>query len=368
MLKRKRRWGLGYLRPVAFGICGLLLSASLISRAEMAAKISSCIDVPHSDHPKQLLSNGKLDVLVFLPDAKNGYYRSSRFDWAGVVGCASLNGHTFFGEWFSDYDPLKNDSITGPVEEFRSSGGPEGRTGPRGTFVVPASSLGYAEAKAGETFVKPGVGVLRKVSDTPYQFGFPYPIVDTGKWTVKRKARSIVFRQVLHGPQGYSYVYEKILKLDKKNAVMSLEHNLKNTGSKAIDTSVYDHDFFMLDGKPTGPDMVVHFQFEPKPVDPLGAAGKIEGKDLKFVEPLGPRRGVAGYLTGYSDKASDYDFTVEDTRTGVAVHQTSDSPLSRVYFWSTRTTICPEGYIHLNIPPGKTGSWTIRYQFTAPAH
>jgi hypothetical protein len=114
--------------------------------------------------------------------------------------------------------------------------------------------------------------------------------------------------------------------------------------------------------------MVVHFQFEPKPVDPLGAAGKIEGKDLKFTEPLGPRRGVSGYLTGYSTKPGDYDFTVEDTSTGVAVRQTSDSPLSRLYFWSTRTTICPEGYIHLNIPPGKTGTWTIRYQFTAPAH
>jgi len=357
------------LASVRLSIWAFLLSTILCSYSYAAtAKNSPCAAVPHGDHPKHLLSNGKLDVLVFLPDAKNGYYRSSRFDWAGVVGCASVNGHNFFGEWFSGYDPLKNDSITGPVEEFRTSGGPEGRTGPRGTFVVPASSLGYAEAKAGETFVKPGVGVLRKVSDAPYQFGFPYPIVDTGKWSVKTKARSIVFRQVLHGPQGYSYIYEKVLKLDKKNAFMTLEHRLKNTGTQTIDTSVYDHDFFMLDEKPTGPDMVVHFQFEPKPVDPLGTAGKIEGKDLRFTETLGPRRGVSGYLTGYSDQPSDYDFTVEDTSTGVAVRQTSDSPLSRVYFWSTRTTICPEGYIHLNIPPGKTITWTIRYQFTAPAH
>ena len=77
---------------------------------------SPCADVPHSDHPKQMLSNGKLDVLVFLPDKNNGYYRSTRFDWSGVVPCVSLNGHRFFGEWFADYDPLKNDAITGPVE------------------------------------------------------------------------------------------------------------------------------------------------------------------------------------------------------------------------------------------------------------
>jgi hypothetical protein len=98
----------------------------------------------------------------------------------------------------------------------------------------------------------------------------------------------------------------------------------------------------------------------------LGAAAKIEGKDLIFIDSLGPGRGVSGYLTGYSDKASHYDFTVEDTNTKVAVRQTSDSPLSRLFFWSTRTTICPEGYIHLNIPPGKTGRWKIQYRFIAP--
>jgi len=41
-----------------------------------------------------------------------------------------------------------------------------------------------------------------------------------------------------------------------------LEHTLKNTGRKAITTSVYDHNFFMLDDQPTGPDFVVKFPFD----------------------------------------------------------------------------------------------------------
>jgi hypothetical protein len=337
------------------------------TRESTVKDATPCADVPHSDHPKEMLSNGKLDVLVFLPDKNDGYYRSTRFDWSGVVPCVSLNGHRFFGEWFSEYDPLKNDAITGPVEEFRANGGPMGHTGPKGEFVAPAGAIGYNEAKPGDPFLKPGVGVLRKVDDKPYQFGFPYPIVDTGTWTVQKKPRSILFRQVLNGPDGYAYIYEKVLSIDK-NDTMTLEHRLKNTGKKVIETNVYDHDFFMLDGKPTGPGMVVHFAFEPKPEDPLGPAAKIVGKDLVFVDSLGPRKGVSGYLTGYSDKASDYDFNVEDTNTKVAIRQTSDQPLSRLYFWSTRTTICPEGYIHLNIPPGETGRWKIHYQFIAPPH
>jgi hypothetical protein len=345
----------------------VLAGTFAIGCAAAAETVSNCEEVPHGDHPKALLTNGKLDALVFLPDAKNGYYRSTRFDWSGVVGCVSLNGHKFFGEWFAQYDPLKNDSITGPVEEFRIDDGPMGYNGQRpGELSVRPGAIGYQEAKPGETFLKPGVGVLRKVDDSPYQFGGAYPIVDTGTWTVKVRKRSVRFRQVLRGPEGYAYVYEKTLTLNKNEPVMTLQHSLKNTGMKAIATYVYDHDFFMLDGKPTGPGMVVHFKFEPKPLGEIGAAAKIEGKDLVYVDALAPGKGVAGYLKGYSDDVRDYDFTVEDTRSKVGVQQTSDHSLARLYFWSTQTTICPEGYIKLNVAPGETSRWTLRYRFFAP--
>jgi hypothetical protein len=339
-----------------------------IACAAAAETVSECADVPHGDHPKALLTNGKLDALVFLPDAKSGYYRSTRFDWSGVVGCVSLNGHRFFGEWFAQYDPLKNDSITGPVEEFRID---DGSTVPSGPGPVDLSvrpgAIGYQEAKPGETFLKPGVGVMRKVDDSPYQFGGAYPIVDTGRWTVIVGKRSVRFRQVLRGPEGYAYLYEKTLTLNKNEPVMTLQHSFKNTGKKVIETYVYDHDFFMLDGKPTGPGMVVHFKFEPKPQGEIGAAAKIEGKDLVYVDALAPRKGVAGYLTGYSDDVRDFDFTVEDTRSKVGVQQTSDHSLARLYFWSTQRTICPEGYIKLKVAPGETSRWTLRYRFFAPS-
>ena len=348
------------------GCIAVLAVIFALARGASAERVSDCAEVPHGDHPKALLTNGKLDALVFLPDAKNGYYRSTRFDWSGVVGCVSLNGHKFFGEWFAQYDPLKNDSITGPVEEFRTDGPMRNDAARPGELYPPAGAIGYKEARPGEEFLKPGVGVLAKWNDAPYQFGGAYPIVDTGTWKVKVEKRSVRFRQVLRGPEGYAYVYEKTLTLSKKEPVMTLQHSLKNTGRKVIETYVYDHDFFMLDGKPTGPGMVVRFKFEPKPLGEIGAAAKIEGNDLVFVEALAPRRVVAGYLTGYSDDARDFDFTVEDTRSNVGVQQTSDHPLARLYFWSTQTTICPEGYIKLNVAPRETSRWTLRYRFFAP--
>lgn len=328
-------------------IAAVLMVAPL--HAAAASSSSLCADVPHADHPKALLSNGTLDAMVFLPDTTNGYYRSSRFDWSGVVACVSLNGHRFFGEWFQKYDPMINDSITGPVEEFRSEDG----------------ALGYGEAKPGETFLKPGVGVLRRIDDSPYKFGVAYPIVDTGKWKVSVKKHAVIFTQTITGPRGYAYIYQKKLSLD--GSTMMLEHTLKNTGTRAIMTEVYDHDFLIFDGQPTTAGITIRFPFKPQPETPLGDAVELEGNNITYKEELQPKHSVAGYIKGYSTNASDYHFTVEDTKTKVGVEQSSDSPISRFYLWSVRSTVSPEAYIHLDVPPGKTGHWKIRYRFFAPA-
>ncbi len=70
-------------------------------------------------------------------------------------------------------------------------------------------------------------------------------------------------------------------------------------------------------------------------------------------------------FTGYSNDPSSYDLIVENRETGVGVEQTGDQPITRANFWSIRTTICPEAYIHLKIAPGETAHWTIRYRFYA---
>ncbi|HEY6413716.1 MAG TPA: hypothetical protein VIX42_08510 [Edaphobacter sp.] len=324
------------------------MALALPSFASNQAKPSPCADVPHSDHPKVLLSNGTLEALIFLPDPEKGYYRSTRFDWSGVVACVSYNGHRFFGEWFKDYDPLTNDAITGPVEEFRSEDG----------------AIGYSEAKPGELFVKPGVGVLRKVDDSPYKFGFPYPLIDPGKWTVATQAHSITFTHTLNGPNGIAYIYEKTLSID--GFTMTLSHSLHNTGQKAIDTSVYDHDFYIFDGHPTAPGISIRFPFKPELQDSFAPAATLEGNSITYQQELQPKQTVASYIKGYSDKASDYDFTIEDKNTGVGVEQSSDNPISRFYLWSIRTTVSPEAYIHLNVPPGQTSKWKIHYRFFGP--
>jgi hypothetical protein len=313
------------------------------------AKPTNCSSIRQSSYPKASISNGIIDAVVYLPNAKNGYYRGSRFDWSGVVGCLTWKGHTYFGVWFPHYDPFLHDAITGPVEEFRSGDD----RGP----------LNYDQAKPGEPFVKPGVGVLRRIDDGPFKFSAPYPLVDGGKWTVRPGRGGVFFQQDLKSPSGIAYVYKKKLKLDKHRPILILEHELKNTGTETIDTEVYNHDFFMLDGAPSGPGMIVRFPFEPKAESALGNGARIDGKEIIYERELETGQTAAGALTGYSGNVSDYDFYVENRNTGAGVEQSGDLPISKIYFWSIRTTICPEAYVHLKIPPGQTAHWTIRYRF-----
>jgi hypothetical protein len=297
--------------------------------------------------PQADIANSKVKAKLYLPDADKGYYRGTRFDWAGVVASLEANGHSYFGVWFDRYDPKLHDAITGPVEEF----------------LTGDSALGYDEVKAGDKFVRIGVGALRKPEEAQFGRFKTYEIVDSGKWRVRKGADWAEFTHKLTDTNGYAYVYRKRLSLSKDKAELVLEHSLKNTGKKAIDTSVYNHDFYMLDGQPTGPDFTVKFGFTPQPTSDLKGLAEVRGKDLVYLSELQKGQTAQTQFTGYGPTSADHDIRVENRKTGAGVRQRGDLPISKVVFWSIRTTVCPEAYVHMRIEPGKETTWRIQYEF-----
>jgi len=317
-------------------------------RAILLAVTLALSTLTAADPPQAEISNGAVHAKLYLPDAANGYYRATRFDWSGVIASLEFQGHSFFGVWFPRYDPKLNDSITGPVEEYRTGD----------------SALGYADAKTGETFVRIGVGLLKKPEEPRFQQYKTYEIVDNGKWTVKTAADSVEFTQELADPvSGYAYLYRKTVRLAKDAPHMTIEHSLKNTGRKTIETNVYNHEFFMLDGQPSGPDFSVRFPFEVKAVADLHGLAEVRGQELHYLQELTPRGTVHTELTGFGPGARDFDFRVENRKTGAGVHVTGDHPLSKIDFWSIRTTLCPEAYIEMKIEPGQESDWRLAYDF-----
>jgi hypothetical protein len=332
----------GYTRCVALFRCSKFLILILFWVCFGAVAVAN--------EPLQAeISNGLVSASFYLPDAEHGYYRGARFDWSGVISRLDYAGHNYFGVWFPSYEPTLHDAITGPVEEFRSAEG----------------ALGYNEAKAGYEFVKIGVGVLRKPDDRPYEFSRDYKILSTGVWVVRPHADRVEFVQELKGVNGYSYVYSKTVRLVKGKPELVLEHSLKNTGRREIDTQVYDHDFYVIDGQPTGPAFTIRFPFKPRAMADLKGSAEIVGNDLHYLRELehGNKDSVASYIEGFGNEALDNDIRVENSKADAGVRETGDHPIAKLYLWSVRTTVCPEAYISLKIAPKKKARWRITYNF-----
>src|SRR5688500_5964670 len=297
--------------------------------------------------PTATIDNGKVRAVLYLPDAKTGYYRGARFDWSGQISSLTWSGHEYFGQWFANYDPTLHDAIQGPVEEFLTTGD---------------TAPGYAEAGPGGTFVRIGVGVLRKPAGaTALQRFGRYAIVDPGTWTTKPGKDRIEFEHVLKSPDGYAYRYRKVLRLEGDSLV--LEHELANTGTKPIATSVYNHNFFMLDRATTGPDIVVRFPFAPKAGRPFNDLAEIRGREIAFLRPLGPKENVFSEIEGFGPTAADAGFEMENRATGAGVRVTGDKPLTKLLFWSAIKTACPEPYIDASVADGATTTWRTTYTF-----
>jgi hypothetical protein len=287
------------------------------------------------------ITNGLITAKLLLPDTENGYYRGSRFDWSGVIPELKYEGHDYFGQWFRDYDPKTHDAICGPVEEFMP--------------------IGYDQAAVGGEFLRIGIGGLRKPEENAMQrFGY-YEFTNPGRWKISKAKDNVVFTHQLTDAAGYSYNYQKTVRLVKDKPRMALEHILKNTGKKTIETEVYNHNFFMIDQQQIDSGIVVKFAF-PLNVTSTNPAVRIEGQQIEYIDT--PRRSVMFEdLQGYSKSVKDYDFRIENTISGAGVRITCDRPLSRLVYWSSTTTQCPEPYIDIIIPPGESYTWTITYDF-----
>jgi hypothetical protein len=298
--------------------------------------------------PPQLnISNGSVDANLYLPDLQSGYYRGTRFDWSGVISSLRYKGHEYFGQWFERYDPKTHDAIAGPVEEF----------------LTRDAGLGYQDAKPGDGFIRIGVGVVRKPDEPAYQRFKTYEILDPGKRSLRNGPDWVEFTHELSSDTGYAYVYKKTVRLAKDKPVLTLEHTLRNTGRFAIETSVYDHNFFVIDGQPTGPNSVVRFPFEAHATKSLQNLAEMRAGQLVYLQELEKGQSVFTELEGFGSMARDYDIRLENRKAGAGVRIVGDKPISKLVFWSIRTTFCPEPYIDLRVEPGSESAWKITYEF-----
>jgi hypothetical protein len=313
-----------------------------------------------AQYPEAQISNGQIKARVYLPDAQKGFYRSTRFDWSGAIPSLEYQGHQYYGPWFTKSDPPVRDFIykdsdivvgaqsamVGPVEEFRTA-------------------LGYTTAKAGGTFVKIGVGVLKKNDDSRYSGYAEYPIVDSGKWSVEKTADAVTSTQEVNDPaSGYGYQYRKTVRLTPGKPELVIEHSLKNIGKLPIQTRQYNHNFLVLDKAPTGPDFVITTPYQIKAQTPPDAKlAEIRGNQIVYTKTLENQDRVTCGVAGFGTDPKDYDFKIESKRLGAGVRVTSDRPVANASLWSIRSVIAIEPDVDVNPEPGATVTWKYVYTY-----
>lgn len=348
----------------------LILLIALISCSFLSSGVTDKSKANQPNSPTGRISNRLVNVSFYLPDAENGYYRGTRFDWSGIIYSLNYKGEEYYGKWYTSRDPSIHNNVqrikpdgTGEVVTGIASSG----QGPAEEFLTNDKALGFDDAKPGDTFLKIGVGVLRRKDDKPYDRYRDYEIVDGGKWTTSKGKDKVVFTQTLSNKDsGYGYVYTKTLYLIPGKPVMRIEHQLKNTGVKTLSSSVYDHNFFVTNNHSTGPDYTITTPYPMKINRTQGPdLFQVEGNRLMFTKLFSPMEMAVTWISGFGPLAKDYSFRVENTRTGTGYSVQGDRPLDQIMMWAIFTNISLESFINLNAVPGATEQWTYEYTYFA---
>jgi hypothetical protein len=308
--------------------------------------------------PSRTIDNGLVSAKVYLPDPF-GFYRATRFDHAGMITHITYKGLDYGRYWFVktspgvqnftyDKDGLvahNNNVAAGPVEEFGENG--------------------FDAAGMNGRFLKIGVGILGRDTQKYDRF-HTYPILNGGKRTTTATKTSIRFTQTVTDPEsGYGYSYVKTVRLTPGKAQLIIEDRLKNTGKKAIDTTVYNHHFMTLSPGEDGVELEAPFTLahaRPMPADVV----KFDGKRMTYLRGLTGEEQVASDLTGFTNAVADNDFRITATKTGYGVRIRADQPVTRLLWWSVPSTMGIEPYMDIKLKPGESKTWTHTMDYYGP--
>lgn len=289
------------------------------------------------------ISNDTLKITLHAPDGEKGYYRGTRFDWAGVFESIEYRGCNYADVWFEGYTPVRHDAVCGPAEEF--------------------SPIGLEEAAVGEPFLKIGVGMLEKMEGAYDRFKL-HNILNPGTRSVEVTEDSIIQVHNLESVQGYAYEYIKEIRLTGENS-FCISHRLTNKGVKALKGEVYNHNFFTLGLLETGESRQLDFPFKPEGDwrAEYSEVGFTES-GIRFTRTL--QKGESVYTgniheAGKGLAGSPNAFELREMQTGRGVKAECALPMTKAVFWSYHLIACIEPYSDFCVAPGETFAFTIDY-------
>ena len=289
------------------------------------------------------IKNDTLKITLHAPDSTKGYYRGTRFDWAGVFENIGYRGCNYAEPWFDNYSPVMHDAVCGPAEEF--------------------SPIGVDDVPPGEPFLKIGVGMLEKMEGEYDRFKL-HKILDPGRRTVSVNDDFIVQGHFIESVQGYAYEYFKEIALTGENS-FRISHKLVNKGEKVLKGDVYNHNFFTMGQMSVGESRLLDFSFRPEGDwrSEYTEVGFTE-RGIRFTRSL--NKGESVFTGNLHDASKGFSgssnaFTLTETGTGRKVSARCALPMTKAVFWSNYRIACIEPYIDFCIRTGESFEFDIEY-------
>jgi len=303
--------------------------------------------------PTATISAGDTVAIICLPDPERGFYRGTRFDWGSMIQSFRCGDKELFAVWrHPDTHPEVNGGA-GPAEEFDS--GLDGMTTPPG----------YHEAKIGESFLKIGVGWLKKENDQPYLPFFPFTVTDAGTWQVQRLNDSTIrITHTTDPTKKYACRLTRTITIGDCPPQLTITRELVNTGSAPLSSSHYCHNFIRMNGKPVGPGYELQLPFPAKFANSAPAGWRLADNQLSFTAPVAGPTGTP--LTGVKPGETPNRFTIIDLTSGDQLLCEGSRPLSAFTVFADATILCPEPFITISLAPGEALKWDSSYRFLKP--
>jgi hypothetical protein len=270
-------------------------------------------------------------------------YRGARFDWTGFITRVTLDGtHTFC------------------VPESYQAGTGTGGIGLCNEFGID-QPVGYGEARPGEFFPKLGIGLLRRLDESPYSFACPYEVARPFPVDLEH---GVDWARVIVEPvecQGYAVRLVKTFQVAENR--LEISYSLANTGLRPVVTHEYVHNFIGIDQQPLGPGYLLRFPY-PVVVDPQMTSGldslTLAGHDVHFSAAAGQGLYFRAQPAGRSEQPQ-WEMWLQAS--GVGVREYDDFAPLRVAVWGTAHVLSPEIFVPIDLPPGTSQTWRRRFEF-----
>ncbi|RAP74590.1 hypothetical protein [Paenibacillus montanisoli] len=170
------------------------------------------------------LSNDQIEVRL---DTPGEHYKGTRFDRSAYLYAISCNEISFAAHEFPDR-PIGTGGA-GLCSEF--------------------APLGFEETEIGDWFVKPGVGLLKKESES-YIFHKQYECLPDAFEVVQHGPASVTLSSDGQEADGRRLRISRTFTLTGDGVV--IDYTLVNLGSKTIHTEEYVHNFIAIQQQPIG--------------------------------------------------------------------------------------------------------------------